>query len=91
MGEKNWKASIDRNSGRFWVSYEYKNTFYKPGVSGSRPYIIASSSYNCSAWNDTKRYQDLKSDYIKFTKDEALRKKEKAEAEAKAKLESRKF
>jgi hypothetical protein len=91
MGEKNWKASIDRNSGRFWVSYEYKNTFYKPDVSGSRPYSFASSSYNCSAWNDTKRYQDLKSDYIKFTKDEALRKKEKAEAEAKAKLESRKF
>ena len=38
-----------------------------------------------------KRYQDLKSDYIKFTKAEAVRKKEKAEAEAKAKLESRKF
>jgi hypothetical protein len=91
MGEKNWKASIDRNSGQFWVSYEYKNTFYKPDVSGSRPYTFTSTSYNCSAWNDTKRYQDLKSDYIKFTKDEALRKKEKAEAEAKAKLESRKF
>ena len=91
LGHKNWRASVNRNSGRFWVSHEIKNTFYKPNVSGSSPYTTNSSSYDCSAWNDIKRYQDLKSDYLKFTKAEAVREKEKAEAEAKAKLESRKF
>ena len=88
---KNWEASVNRNSGSFVVSHETENVFYNPDVSGSRPYTSDSAYYDCSAWNDIKRYQDLKSDYIKFTKAEAARKKEKAEAEAKAKLESRKF
>jgi hypothetical protein len=88
---KNWKASVNRNSGSFYVSYQNSNPTYRPDVRGSEEWWSANSSYSCTSWDDVERYQNLKSDYIKFTKAEAVRKKEKAEAEAKAKLESRKF
>ena len=88
---KNWKASVNRNSGSFSVSYQNSNPTYRPDVKGSQEWWYANSSYSCTSWDDVERYQNLKSDYIKFTKAEAVREKEKAEAEAKAKLESRKF
>ena len=88
---KNWKASVNRNSGSFSVSYQNSNPTYRPDVKGSEEWWYANSSYSCTSWDDVERYQNLKSDYIKFTKAEAVREKEKAEAEAKAKLESRKF
>ena len=88
---KNWKASVNRNSGSFSVSYQNSNPTYRPDVKGSEEWWYANSSYSCNSWDDVERYQNLKSDYIKFTKAEAVREKEKAEAEAKAKLESRKF
>jgi hypothetical protein len=88
---KNWKASVNRNSGSFNVSYMNSNPTYRPDVKGSEEFWSANSSYSCTSWDDVERYKNLKSDYIKFNKAEAVRKKEKAEAEAKAKLESRKF
>jgi len=87
----NFKASVNRNSGQFNISYQNPNPTYRPDVKGSQEWWYANSSYSCTSWDDVERYQNLKSDYIKFTKAEAVREKEKAEAEAKAKLESRKF
>ena len=87
----NFKASVNRNSGQFNISYQNPNPTYRPDVRGSMEFYSFVNRYSCNSWDDIERYQNLKSDYIKFTKAEAARKKEKAEAEAKAKLESRKF
>lgn len=81
---KGYKTDINRNNGSLRILHEYRSPF-------SSEWLKSSGIYNCSAFKNVKRYQNLKSDYIKFTKAEAVRKKEKAEAEAKAKLESRKF
>ena len=81
---RGYKTDINRNNGSLRILHEYRSPF-------SSEWLKSSGIYNCSAFKNVKRYQNLKSDYIKFTKAEAVRKKEKAEAEAKAKLESRKF
>ena len=87
----NVKASVNRNSGQFNMSYQNPNPTYRSDVRGSMEFYSFNDSYSCNSWDDVERYQNLKSDYIKFTKAEAVREKEKAEAEAKAKIESRKF
>jgi len=87
----NFEASVNRNSGSFSVSYQTPNPTYRSDVRGSLEFYSFYDRYSCNSWDDVERYQNLKSDYIKFTKAEAVREKEKAEAEAKAKLESRKF
>ena len=73
------------------MSYQNPNPTYRSDVRGSMEFYSFNDSYSCNSWDDVERYQNLKSDYIKFTKAEAVREKEKAEAEAKAKIESRKF
>ena len=67
----NVKASVNRNSGQFNMSYQNPNPTYRSDVRGSMEFYSFNDSYSCNSWDDVERYQNLKSDYIKFTKAEA--------------------
>ena len=90
-GVRDFKVRINRDNGRFFITYKSKNPLYQANKKNSKKYYTNRTNYGCKKSTEFDKFTNLKADYLTNKENKAREKKNKLKKIRDDKLKNRMF